>query len=147
MRCLLVVRQLPPPNLSANARRRMHPMLTRELVQEASAEWYELLVTALWEQYGTSHIPESPWEKVRINYTITWPNRRWLDYDNLQGGGLKVIADLLQGPQNRFDKNYRLGIIKDDSPKCLVEAPRLVYAYEKNKPSTSIEIIRCVNGT
>lgn len=141
---LLVVPQLPPADLSANARRRLHPLAARGRIADAKKEWYGLLLAAFQnrEPGMGAGIAELPWERVRITYKITWPTQRMLDYDNLLGGGLKVIADLLQAPQNKADRSYRLGLIKDDSPKCVVEAPHLLYVYKKGVSETSIQIVR-----
>ena len=141
----LVVPQLPPPGLSANARRRLHPLKARALIADAKAEWYELLVGALWEQHGSVTVPGIPWDRVRITYTITWPTRRMLDYDNLLGGGRKVGADLLQAPQGIADQSFRLGLIRDDSPTCVISSPGLEYHYQKGVSETDIKIVQVID--
>jgi hypothetical protein len=128
----LTIPELPPAALSANARRRQTPWKTQRLTKDAKELWYWLMYGALQELEPALPIPREDWPftQARLSYFITWPTRRMLDWDNCYTA-LKVVTDAI----------VSLGIIEDDSPKCLISAPRLEYTYTKGVSTTGIRVV------
>jgi Holliday junction resolvase RusA-like endonuclease len=128
----LVVPETPSPQLMPN--RKMHWAAKARLVRQEREMWYVLL----WDLLRNNH-EGFPLAKVKLSFELTYPDKRQRDTDNLLAA-LKCCIDTMCAPKHRRDDSYRLGIMLDDSPDCLVEAPSLVTRYEPGVRETKIVI-------
>jgi Holliday junction resolvase RusA-like endonuclease len=128
----LVVPETPNPQLLPN--RRLHWAAKGRAVKEERELWYALMRECIHnEQEGL------PLQKVKISFELTYPDRRHRDTDNLLAA-LKPCIDTMCAPKHRADTSYRLGIIQDDSPDCMVAAPSLITRHEPGVRETKIVI-------
>lgn len=126
----LTIPELPNPQLMPN--RKMHWAVKGRLVNEERVMWY----AHIRETWGPD---PNPILCCQISFELTYPDRHQRDKDNILAS-LKCCIDTLCAPKNRTDGTPRLGIIRDDSPDCLVELPSLKILYEKGVRQTKIVI-------
>jgi hypothetical protein len=133
--------ELPDMRLSTNGRHRLTPMAVGRLVREEKARWYWLILEEL-DRAGWLHShPEIPWRRATIAFRVAFRSRRAPDYDNLWGA-LKPILDVLCAPRSSTDETYRVGIIADDGPTCLVSAELAISLRARNDFGTAIKVAR-----
>ena len=127
---------LPNMQLSTNARRRLNHWAIHKLTSLEQERWYNATYPTInndWEYVGC------PLRRATIGFTLTFPAKaKQPDYDNCWSA-LKPCIDVLCAPQSKIDSAWRLGVIQDDSPKCLVAAPSLRY-QRGEKAQTEIRI-------
>lgn len=125
---------LPDMRLSTNARDKLDPLQRVRLTREAKEMWWGLIL----EQVRRRPDFKAPWfNRASLTYTLTFPDKRHRDGDNLLGA-LKPITDVLGCPRSVRDA-YKLWVILDDSTEYLRINPVQV-RYEKGVSRTDIEL-------
>lgn len=114
------VDELPDMDLSINRRRQLSKFEEAQLTKEEKEVWYARFLVLIPPEYR----PPVPFEKCKITISLTFPEDRERDYDNIWAA-LKPLLDILtpgQAPNRRSDGYAGLGLIAKDSTKCIMEA-------------------------
>ena len=119
--------ELPNMALSTNRRDKLHWGDRRKLTNEENVRWYALLAPRVREAKDAGM--EFPFQRARLSFKLTYPDRRSIHDDDNVEGALKVIRDTLMIATNRAPTRWQLGVIVDDNPKHLTMTPPVQESY------------------
>lgn len=142
----LVIPALPNMKLSTNQRDRLHHMERARITKAENARWYGLILGSFPPVPLTMMFP---WQKAELSWELSFPTKRLRDEDNIKGA-LKVIQDTLcvAQPQDAAlkDPPFRLGLIVNDSPDCLVDGGLITSVGFPLKDGRTIIRLREISG-
>lgn len=124
-------------NLSGNARRRLHWQAQQKATLNDKARWYALLEPQA--RALLSEFPDAfPIEHVDIFLRVQFPDKRARDHDNVSAA-LKPLLDVLCSARGKADGTWRLGLIEDDSNKCVRD--KTLKLLSGSEPETYVAIM------